>query len=226
MMIIAHGVVVTKRCMDLDAGFVGIVFQSVDRRIAAALVGAHGVTDGGCGSAREQVLKGFAELARHAAVDGEVDGVRQADEEVGEHDDHVEDAPHLVRQAPFEDVVEDVDHGEHGQRQLDDQKDGDDDDQHQRGAVGVALPAALALGLVVFEQLHAADLGRAQRLEQQRVQHDQSGARSQVDEQHAEPEVNVEVDVLVLLHPERGEGSARVHRLVAPHHGDRFKVLL
>lgn len=37
----------------------------------------------------EQLLERLAELPRHAAVDGEVDGVADDDEEVGEEDEHV-----------------------------------------------------------------------------------------------------------------------------------------
>lgn len=37
----------------------------------------------------EQLLERLAELARHSTVDGEVDGVGDDDEEVGEEDQHI-----------------------------------------------------------------------------------------------------------------------------------------
>jgi len=36
-------------------------------------------------------LEGFTELPRHATIDGEVDWVREADEEVGEEDEDIDD---------------------------------------------------------------------------------------------------------------------------------------
>jgi len=138
------------------------------------------VDGGGSGAAHEQLLERFAELTRHAAVDGEVDRVRDDDEEVGEENEGVgelvvEDLGHAGR--------DDVQHGDDGDRDLDQQKHGHHHDQHQRGAVGVAQPLALALA-VLLEQPLALLLRDPHRPEQHQVQQHQRHARHHMHEDH------------------------------------------
>ena len=72
-------------------------------------------------------------LSTHAAIDGEIDWVRQRNEEIGEEDEDVDDV--VVEDAQFERSVENVQNGENGQRDFDDEEAGDDDDEHQSCAV-------------------------------------------------------------------------------------------
>ena len=120
-------------------------------------------------------LESFAKLARHATVDGEVEGIGQTDEEVDEDDQRVDGV--VVERGQLETVVDDVEDGDGGQRDLDQEEDGHDDDEHERGAVRIAQFAALALLLVLFEELVALELGLAQCGEQQDVEHYQREAR-------------------------------------------------
>lgn len=142
-------------------------------------------------------------LATHAAIDGEVDGVRERDEEVGEQNEHVDDA--VVEHAQVERGIEDVQHGEHGERDLDDEEARHDDDEHERGAVRVAQLAALARLPVLLEQLVPLLLGPSQRAEQQHVEHHERRARSQVYANHSEPKVHV---VIHHLQTETRHGQA------------------
>ena len=157
----------------LDAGFVDGQFDSVvDGGIAAAIRLADDLRESSVITPLEEILEGFAELARHSAIDGEVDGVREADEEVDEHDQSVE---HVIIEHVLdcgECVLHNVQHRDHGQRDFHGQEDGDDDDEHHGRAIGIAHFAAFALLLVLFEQFVALLLGVAQGAEQQHVQND------------------------------------------------------
>lgn len=84
---------------------------------------------GGSGRGHEQALEGLPELPGHSAVDPEVDGVGEADEEVGEEDEDVDDV--IVEHAQLQGGVEDVEHREDGQGDLDGQEAAHHDDQHQ-----------------------------------------------------------------------------------------------
>lgn len=53
-------------------------------------------------------LEGFTELSWHAAIDGKVDWVREANEEVGEEDEDIDDR--VVEHSELEGGVEDVQH--------------------------------------------------------------------------------------------------------------------
>ena len=86
--------------------------------------------------------------------------------------------------------------GEDGQRYLDDEETRNNDDEHQRRAVGIPQFPAFARLPVLLEELVAFLLGAAQSAEQQDVEHDQRGARPQVDADDAEPKVQVVVDHL------------------------------
>ena len=133
-------------------------------------------------------------LATHAAVDGKIDWVREWNEEIGEEDEDVDDV--VVEHSQVERSVEDVQDGEDGQRYLDDEETRNDDDEHQRSAVGIPQFPAFARLPVLLEELVAFLLGAAQSAEQQDVEHDQRGARPQVDADDAEPKVQVVVDHL------------------------------
>jgi hypothetical protein len=133
-------------------------------------------------------------LSAHSAVDGEVDGIRQGDEEIGEEDQDVDDG--IVEDAQFQGSVENVQNGEDGQRDLHHQEAGDDDDEHQGRAVGITQLAALAGLAVLFEELVALLLGTPQGSEQEHVEQDQGSAGSQVDANHPEPKVQIVVDHL------------------------------
>ena len=133
-------------------------------------------------------------LATHAAVDGKIDWVREWNEEIGEEDEDVDDV--VVEHSQVERSVEDVQDGEDGQRNLDDEETRNDDDEHQRRAVGIPQFPAFARLPVLLEELVAFLLGAAQSAEQQDVEHDQRGARPQVDADDAEPKVQIVVDHL------------------------------
>jgi hypothetical protein len=137
---------------------------------------------GGRGAAHEQLLEGLPELARHSAVDGEVDRVRDDDEEVGEEDEHVGD---VVVEDLGDARRDDVQHGDDGHRDLHQQEHAHHHHQHQGGAVGVAQPLALALAVLLEEAL-ALHLRHPHRSQQHQVQQHQRDARHQVHEQHPE----------------------------------------
>jgi len=114
-------------------------------------------------------LESFSELTRHAAVNGEIEWIRQADEEVNEGDQRVDNL--VVEGTQFETIIYDVEDVDGSHRNLDQQENGYNDDEHERGAVRVAQFAALALLLVLFEEFVAFLLGSAEGAEQQHVQH-------------------------------------------------------
>lgn len=64
------------------------------------------------GSPNEQFLKSFPKLPGHPAVNSEVDGVAEDDEEVGEKDEDVGDV--VVEEVGPEDGGEDVEEGDDG----------------------------------------------------------------------------------------------------------------
>lgn len=126
----------------LEHGLVGARARAVDQRV----LGAAAVVPGGDGAPHEELLEGLAELTRHAAVDGEVDGVADDDEEVGEEDEHV---GYAVVEELGADARDDVERRDDGQRDLHQQEDRHHHDQHQRRAVGVAQLPALALAVLL-----------------------------------------------------------------------------
>ncbi len=156
----------------LNACFVGGL-ESVDGGISATVIGGP-VIVGGSIASDEQVLERFTELSGHTAVDGEVDGVRQADEEIGEQNEDVDQS--VVEDLELQTAVKDVQDGDDGQRYLHGQEHGHHHDQHQRGTVGVTQLATFALFLVLLEEFVARLLRLSQGAEQQHVQHHQREA--------------------------------------------------
>ena len=153
----------------LNACFVGGL-ESVNGGISATVIGGP-VIVGGPIASDEQVLERFTELSGHTAVDGEVDGVRQADEEVGKQNEDVDQS--VVEDFELQTAVEDVQDGDDGQWYLHGQEHGHHHDQHQRGTVGVTQLATFALFLVLLEEFVARLLRLSQGAEQQHVQHHQ-----------------------------------------------------
>lgn len=126
-------------------------------------------------------------LTTHAAVDGKVDWIRERNKEIGEQNQDIDDV--IVEDSELERGVEYVQNGENGQRNLDDEETGHDDDEHQSRAIRVPQFPALACLPVLFEELVPLLLGAAQRSEEQNVEHDERSARTEVDANHTEPEV-------------------------------------
>ena len=92
----------------------------------------------------EQPLERLPELAAHHAVDEEVQWIRQHDEEVDLHGRSLEA---FGQHARLERVVDHVQNEDDRQGELDDQKHGDDDDQHERSTVTVLQAATLGLAV-------------------------------------------------------------------------------
>lgn len=164
----------------------GAVFARAGARTGERDVRAFGVDSRrrrrGGGAAHKQLLEGLPELTRHAAVDGEVDRVRDDDEEVGEEDERVGD---VVVEDLADARRDDVQHGDDGHRDLHQQEHAHHHHQHQGGAVGVAKPLALALAVLLEEAL-ALHLRHPHRSQQHQVQKHQRDAWHQVHEQHPE----------------------------------------
>ena len=85
------------------------------------------------------MLKSLPKRTRHAAVDGKVERVRYDDEEIGENNSHVEKA--VRDQFKVEHVLHYMDQCAQCQRYFHNEKNGDDDNQHEGGGVGVSTTA-------------------------------------------------------------------------------------
>ena len=88
----------------------------------------------------KELREGGAKLARHAAVDGEVDRVGENDEEVGDQYDGVQRV--VVHQAHRGDVLHDVEDGGDGEGNFEQEEHRDDHYEHDGGGVGVTFGGA------------------------------------------------------------------------------------
>lgn len=82
----------------------------------------------------------------------------------------------------------------HGERYLNNKKHYDDGNQHQGRPIALRQAARLAAPVLLQQQL-ATPLGPSHGADQQRGKNDESRTRDEVNENDAEPEVDVEIDV-------------------------------
>ena len=224
---------------DDEAGCVGVSSTGSGTSIASPIPPFDGTTSrrAGCGEqSAGRLLVGAGEhgcergpkLAAHSAVDEEVDGIAESDRQI---DEQAGRSGHAVgHQHALPRVLDDQQDEEHGKRQLDQQQNTHDGDQHEGGRDAVAESPALAVvdatagAAASRQQLAATPAGDAHRPRQRRVQHDQQRARHQVRQDHPQPEVGAEVQNDVSL-DHRGEMHvATVHlRICVTSQSVRFR---
>ena len=150
--------------------------------------------------ANEQSAERLAELPAHGAVDEEVEEIAEEDAQV--HDAGGDRRRTGVENLQLEDVADDQRHEDDGHRELDEQKDADDDDQHQSRRVALGKSAELGASMVAQQSL-ATSLGRTHRVYESSVEQYEHRARQHVDEDDTEHVVDAEVDVLVTVDERR-----------------------
>lgn len=115
----------------------------------------------------ENFLKGFPKLARHSAVDGEVNRIANDEKKISKQNKHIGNI-----------IIEKIvnKRGDYVQCRNDskwyfhDQENRHHHDQHQRGAIGVTNSFAFALFDIILEESFALLLRLSHRFEQQHVQ--------------------------------------------------------
>lgn len=119
----------------------------------------------------------FAKLSRHAAIYAKVNWITKHQKEIGQHYKYVGNA--IVQE--FNDQrADNVHSGNDGNGYFSNQKNRDDNNQHQGGAIGIPQPLALLLAVLAEQQL-APLLRLPQGSKQQNVERHQNNARQQID---------------------------------------------
>jgi len=149
---------------------------------------------------RERLEECGSELRTHGAVDEEVGGITEQDEQVDEHGRRLThlsaDDFHVQR------VLDDHDDEENGQRELHHEEHTHDDHQHRRRYVTVGQtptlrPSSGSTAGGVGQQLTSTPIGSPHGVDESRVDSHESGARDEMYADHTEPVVCVEISVLV-----------------------------